>query len=158
MSIIELTQMQFQAIESGEAVRVQAPEIGGDIVLLRAEKFESMRNQLEGREKPDPQEASDVPPGILRSQQAFWRDLPELLKNKRNHGQWVCYHGDERVGIARTKIELIRECLRRGFQDDECDFDMIKPHALPPWEPEDIDPRIPEASEGEVFDHPFTPS
>ncbi len=51
-------------------------------------------------------DASDgVPAGILRSQQAFWRDLPELLKNKNNHGKWVCYRGDERVGIAKTKVD-----------------------------------------------------
>ena len=34
---------------------------------------------------------------VLRSQQAFWRDLPELLKDERNHGKWVAYHG-ERAG------------------------------------------------------------
>lgn len=81
----------------------------------------------------------EVAPGILRSQQAFWRDLPELLKNKSNHGKWVCYHGDEQVGIARTKRELIQECLRRGFKDDEYDFEVIEPRDSPPWEPEEVE-------------------
>ncbi len=30
---------------------------------------------------------------MLRSQQAFWQDLPELLKDERNHGKWVAHHG-----------------------------------------------------------------
>ena len=30
-------------------------------------------------EQPNP----EIPPLMLRSQQAFWRDLPELLKDKR---------------------------------------------------------------------------
>jgi hypothetical protein len=82
---------------------------------------------------------SGIAPGILRSQQAFWRDLPELLKDKRNHGRWVAYRGDERIGIARTQLELIRECVRRGLRDDEYDLDVIEPRARPPWEPEVID-------------------
>jgi len=66
---------------------------------------------------PAPESSLEVPCGILRSQQAFWRDLPELLKTKRNHGRWVCYHGDERVGIG-THEQLIRACIQRGIPDD----------------------------------------
>ena len=91
---------------------------------------------------PDPsssREAFEIPPGIRRSQEAFWRDLPELLKTRKNRGKWVCYRGDERIGIASTQVELIRECLRRGLHDDEYDLDVIEPHAIPPWEPEEIE-------------------
>ena len=37
---------------------------------------------------------------VLRSQRAYWRDLPELLKDRRNRGKWVAYHGEERVAIT----------------------------------------------------------
>lgn len=44
-----------------------------------------------------------IAPMMLRSQQAFWRDLPELLKVKSNKRQWVAYHGDTRVVFGKTK-------------------------------------------------------
>lgn len=44
---IELTEEQRQAVLNGEAVRLPAPEIGGDVVLLRAEEYESIRELLE---------------------------------------------------------------------------------------------------------------
>lgn len=139
---IELTAEQRQALqdEQGKPVDVVDPATRQRYVLIAREQYEHVRSLLEGSAAPHTSEvASDVPPGILRSQQAFWRDLPELLKNKRNHGKWVCYHGDERVGIARTQREIIKECLRRGLKDDEYDLDVIEPHALPPWEAEEIE-------------------
>jgi hypothetical protein len=63
--------------------------------------------------------ASGIPPGIRRSTEAFRRDLPELLKNKRLFRRWVAYHGDERIGIARDPIDLYEECERRGLKQEE---------------------------------------
>lgn len=45
--MIELTEQQRQAVKNGEAVRVSAPEIGEDVVLLRAAQYENMRELLE---------------------------------------------------------------------------------------------------------------
>ena len=45
--MIELTEEQRQAAKNGEAVRVAAPEIGEDVVLLRAAQYENMRDLLE---------------------------------------------------------------------------------------------------------------
>jgi hypothetical protein len=45
--MIELTQQQQQAVKNGEAIRVAAPEIGEDVVLLRATQYENMRELLE---------------------------------------------------------------------------------------------------------------
>ncbi len=45
--MIELTEEQRQAVLKGEAVRVAAPEIGEDLVLLRATQYESIRELLE---------------------------------------------------------------------------------------------------------------
>ena len=39
-----------------------------------------------------------ISPMVAKSQEAFRRDLPELLKN--HYGQWVAYHGDERLGLG----------------------------------------------------------
>jgi hypothetical protein len=58
-----------------------------------------------------------IPPLIQRAQAAFRRDLPELMKT--HEGQWVAYHGDQRMGFARSKPKLVQECLRRGIPDDE---------------------------------------
>ena len=45
--MIELTEQQRQAVKNGEAIRVAAPEIGEDVVLLRATQYESLRELLE---------------------------------------------------------------------------------------------------------------
>jgi len=60
---------------------------------------------------------STIAPMVAKSQEAFHRDLPELLKNR--YGQWVAYQGNERVGFGRTQLELYRECLRRGLKDED---------------------------------------
>ena len=82
------------------------------------------------------------------------RELPDLLKNKKNHGKWVAYYGDERIGIAPSDEPLIRECIRRGLRDDEYDLEIIEPHARPPWEPEDIEPGGHEVDDMEDSDQP----
>ena len=47
MSTIELTEQQCQAVKNGEAVRLTAAEVGGDVVLLQAKQYESIRELLE---------------------------------------------------------------------------------------------------------------
>ena len=47
MSTIELTEQQCQAVKNGEAVRLNAPEMGGEVVLLDAAQYESIRELLE---------------------------------------------------------------------------------------------------------------
>lgn len=53
----------------------------------------------------------------IQSQEAFYRDLPKLLKTHCR--QWVAYHGDELIGFARSQTELYERCVRRGLQEDE---------------------------------------
>src|SRR5579864_7326326 len=43
----------------------------------------------------------------------YYRDLPELLKT--HHNWWVAYYGDERIGPARTHLEIRRLCRDRRF-------------------------------------------
>ena len=45
--MIELTEQQRQAVKNGEAIRLPVPEIGEDVVLMRATHYESMQELLE---------------------------------------------------------------------------------------------------------------
>jgi hypothetical protein len=45
--MIELTEQQWQAVKDGKTVRIPAPEVGGDVVLLHAGQYESIRELLE---------------------------------------------------------------------------------------------------------------
>jgi hypothetical protein len=71
-----------------------------------------------------------------RSLLAFRRDLPALLKERP--GEWVAYHGDRRVGIARTDLELYQECARQGISFDEF---IVCPIELEP--PDEVDSPYP---------------
>jgi hypothetical protein len=88
-----------------------------------------------------PRSHFEIPPGIRRSQEALRRDLPQLLENRKLFRQWVAYHGDERIGIARDKLTLLRECLRRGLADDQYYIGWIHPTEL--IEEEELDPPPP---------------
>lgn len=77
----------------------------------QAAKGEGMARTLEGA-------ASGIPPGIQRSQEAFRRNLPGLLENKKLHRQWVAYHGDALVGFARSETDLYKQCFQRGLRTE----------------------------------------
>ena len=68
-----------------------------------------------------------IAPMIARSQEAFRRDLPQLLKER--YRWWVAYHGDERIGFGKTETELYKECFRRGLSEDEFVVRSIQPDA-----------------------------
>jgi len=79
----------------------------------------------------------DTPIGIVRSRDAFLRDLPALLANPKYDRWSVAYCGDERIGIAEFEAELLRECNRRGLHPNEYFIGCIFPHSNE--EEEDID-------------------
>ena len=58
-----------------------------------------------------------VPPLIQRGQEAFRRDLPELMK--KHEGKWVTYSGDRRIGITRTKSQAFHLGFKEGLTDHE---------------------------------------
>ena len=58
-----------------------------------------------------------VSPLYHRSQEAFYRTLPELLT--KHARQWVAFHGEELIGFAATQTDLYQECVRRGLREDE---------------------------------------
>src|SRR5262249_21271628 len=112
---IELTEQQCKSLESQKTgiVEMIDPASGQVYVLVAAENFANVQRLL-GPTPALPPSFPEVPPGIKRSQEALRRDLPQLLENKKLFHQWVAYHGDQRIGIARTETELIKECIRRG--------------------------------------------
>jgi len=140
---LELTEQQRQAVQvqAGEPVDVIDPDTRCAYVLLAREQYERMRSLVESEREPTQrlaEVASGIPPGILRSQQAYWGDLPHLLSQRKLRGRWVCHHGDERIGIG-TYDELIRECARRGLPDDAFYLGRIHPQEAPPWVPEVVE-------------------
>ena len=81
-------------------------------------------------------------PQMLRSMQAFWRDLPGLLEKRRNRGKWAAYHGEERVAITRSRCRrlsgmpppgaeprgvLRREAGGRSRRDPSVGDDRVRP-------------------------------
>jgi len=68
--------------------------------------------------QPDKESAAAPIPSIeSQSMDAFYRDLPELLK--KHSREWVAYHGDELIGVGRTKTALYLKCLGDGLKEDE---------------------------------------
>jgi hypothetical protein len=122
--MIELTPEQRRALTEPGPPRVRDPETKQTYVLVREELYERFRPELVDRPAPP---VPEVPPGIRRSREALRRDLPQLLENRRLHGRCIAYHGDERIGIARDPDKLLRECIRRGFADDEYYIGVISP-------------------------------
>ncbi len=66
-----------------------------------------------------------IPPVIAQAQSAFRRDLHQLLQEQP--GQWVAYHGGQRVGFGQTKTRLYQECLRRGYEPGHFVVRFIQP-------------------------------
>jgi hypothetical protein len=86
--------------------------------------------------EPGPATAVEIPEGIRRSQEAFFSDLPELLKDRKLRGRWIAYRSGERVKVGRAETDVIRECNRRGLRGDEYDVFVIEPQSP---EPEEVD-------------------
>jgi hypothetical protein len=134
MSLIVLTPEQRRLMEQAgdQPVRIEDPEMHQAYVLIRADLYERVRDLIE----PRSDDKLDVPEGIRRSQEAFFRDLPVLLKDRRLRGSYIAYYGNERIGIAKDDAPLIRECLHRGLKREEYDILVIEPQSA---EPEEID-------------------
>ena len=130
--MIELNSEQRLAAAQGEPVQIIDPVTSDAYVLLRAEVYARLADVVE---RPATKPRSEIPPLVLQSQKAFWRDLPELLKVKRNHKTWAAYHGDERVAITRSDVEAYQECFRRGLKHEEFYVGRLKvdPDGIPPW-------------------------
>jgi hypothetical protein len=131
-TMIELTPEQRQAVEQGEPVRIVDPATHNTYVVVRAEDFERLSGLLPSLPTaPSP----EIPSAILRAQQAFWRDLPELLRKERNRGKWVAYQGDQRIALGKTGTELYQRCFQRGLQRGDFYVAQIRERDVAPWVP-----------------------
>ena len=101
---IELTEQQRRLAQEGQPIDVVDPQTNDAYVLIAKLRFEQVRSLLTP-EAPVP----EVPEGIRLSKEALRRDLPGLLANKRLFRQWVAYHRNERIGIARDGRALREE-------------------------------------------------
>jgi len=72
------------------------------------------------------EQSLEIPSGIRRSLAALRRDLPELLASWWKRGKWVCYAGDERIGISRDYFALVAVCVKRGIPEGEYIIDRIE--------------------------------
>jgi hypothetical protein len=144
--MIELDPDQRQAIAQGQPVQIIDPLTHDAYVLVRAEDYARLtgaRQQAAGEPHPD------IPPMILRSQQAFWRDLPRLLSDRRNHRKWAAYHGEDRVAIARSEVDAYQECFRRGLNRGEFYVGKLDAHpdGIAPWGTIECDRSLYEATD-----------
>jgi hypothetical protein len=107
--------------------------------------------QTESSAEVDPR-YPNTPIGIVRSRDAFLRALPELLANP-NYDRWhVAYCGEERIGIAKSELDLVRECNRRGLHPNQYYIGCIFPHSTE--EEEEVEFGAGEVDEIEVNDNP----
>ena len=131
---IELSEHQEQQLREGRSVEVVAADDQQPFVLLARDQFERVRNLLD-----EPSHSSEperqVSPAMRKAQEAFWRELPDLLKLKSRKRQWAAFHGDERVCVTKHSVDAHQECLRRGLKSGEYYVGKIKmdPERIPPW-------------------------
>jgi hypothetical protein len=144
--MIELDPEQRQAIAQGEPVQIIDPLTHDAYVVVRAEDYARLTG---APQRPVGQPHPEIPPMILRSQQAFWRDLHGLLLDRRNHRKWAAYHGEDRVAIARTKADAYQECSRRGLNRGEFYVGKLDAHpdGIPPWGTIECDRSLYEATD-----------
>jgi len=101
--------------------------------IVSSAPSEANREPSASRGMP-PNPGLEIHPEVQRSQEAFRRDLPQLLERRKLYRRWVAYKGNERIGIAKSEDELYRECARRGLQEHEYVVRCIVPEL-----PRDVD-------------------
>jgi hypothetical protein len=151
MAEIELTDAQGQALraEEGKRIDVVDPTTRERYVLLPHEDYERVRDLLHPSSRPSPEPSPQIAPLMVRSMQAYWRDLPELLKLKSRRCRWVAYYTDERIGLGRTQAELCEEAFRRGLGPNDFYVGLLEadPEGIPPWGTVEADWSLYEADE-----------
>src|SRR5690242_1479154 len=101
MTEFELTDDQRQALAAGRGKPLAVVDRATQqrYVLLAREQYERVRPLLEETSAAPCEPRPRIAPRMLQSMQAYWRELPELLKLRSKQRQWVAYHGDERLGF-----------------------------------------------------------
>jgi hypothetical protein len=68
-----------------------------------------------------------VPPAVAQGQEAFRRDLPQLLEQYR--GQWVAYRGPDRIAVGKTQEAAYQQCLQSGKGKEDFVVLYVEPGA-----------------------------
>jgi hypothetical protein len=144
--MIELNAEQRQAMAQGQPVRIIDPLTHDAYVLVRVAEYDHLAG---APQRPAGQPHPEILPMILRSQHAFWRDLPGLLMDRGNHRKWAAYHGEERVTITRSMVDAYQECFRRGLKRGEFYVGRLdaQPDGIPPWGTIECDRSLYEATD-----------
>jgi hypothetical protein len=116
---IELTEQERRLAQQGQPLDVVDARTNEAYVLLARQCFEQVRPQLLATTAPAELPELDIPEGTRLSKEAYRRDLPELLKQKKLYHQWVAYHRHQRLGIASRQQALLIKCYQRGLSSDE---------------------------------------
>jgi hypothetical protein len=116
---IELTDQERLLAQQGQPVDVIDPQTNEAYVLIARQRFEQVRARLPAETTPAAFPELEISEGVRLSKEAYRRDLPELLKQKKLFRQWIAYHRHERLGIASSQRTLLLECYKRGLVDDE---------------------------------------
>jgi len=115
---LDLNDDERRRAQKGQAVEVTAPGTDETYVVIAKPRCDAEVA------------AADISEGIRLSQEAYRRDLPDLLRQTSLPGQWVAYHRHERIGIAQDGNTLLDECVRRGLPDGEFFLGWIHPYGL----------------------------
>lgn len=71
----------------------------------------------------------NTPIGIVRSRDAFLRDLPALLAIPKYDRWSVVYLADKRIILTESLADACRECQRRALDEDEIYIGCVAPHS-----------------------------
>lgn len=126
---IELTERERLLAQQGQPVEVIDPATNAAYVLIARERFEQVLPLLLRQAAPAAPE-SRIPEGIRISQEAFRRDLPDLLKQKKLYRKWVAYNRNDRIAIGPSGNALTDACFKRGLSEDEFYVGWIHPCEL----------------------------
>lgn len=126
---IELTEQERLLAQQGQPVEVIDPATNAAYVLIARERFEQLRPLLTAQCEA-PSLESRIREGIRISQEAYRRDLPDLLKQKKLYHQWLAYNRNDRIAIGSSGNALTDQCFARGLSEDEFFVGWIDPCGL----------------------------
>jgi hypothetical protein len=78
--------------------------------------------------QPSSPDQIEIPPMLRQAVEKHHREWEGLMK--RHAYQWAMYHGDVRLEIGKSRVELYRKYTDRGFKEDELAVLWIGPHTL----------------------------
>jgi N-methylhydantoinase B/oxoprolinase/acetone carboxylase alpha subunit len=113
--------------------QAEADLVGAETPEARLAAIQKMREELEHMAM-DEQRAywhAKIHPMIRLAQEAFQRELPELIK--KHKGWWAAYHGDKRLEIAKDDRILYKKFSGNIIPEDELLVELIEHRPSEYW-------------------------